>query len=260
MEPITPHRRSSISASLSKEPNGTIASCYYMPNPVSKRNPMELFWEPLKLDRRGGPAQGLAAGPFQIVPEDPPLAYFTCILKGPGDLVLRCGSIWDALEAAEALAGEVEDDDDDAEEDEDDSLSFLPLRLAAQERVLRKRGLNGTSWKVECADEFGKWWQQPSGGQPDVVAARVGLLMEYGPNLRTPIPRTSEAHVTESFERRAGPDPLRVLYAFDPKQRSSLLIGVHKTGNDRFHEEYVPVADRLYDEHPEEPKKEGLIE
>ena len=100
---------------------------------------MELFWEPFKLGRQGGPAQGLAAGPFQIVPEDPPLAYFTCILKGPGDLVLRCGSIRDALEAAEALAGEVDDDDDDDEED--DSLSFLPPRLAAQERALRKRGL-----------------------------------------------------------------------------------------------------------------------
>ena len=108
---------------------------------------MELFWEPLKLGRGGGPAQGLAAGPFQIVPEDPPLAYFTCILKGPGDLVLRCGSIRDALEAAEALAGEVDDDDDDdddddeEEEDDDDSLSFLPPRLAAQERALRERGL-----------------------------------------------------------------------------------------------------------------------
>ena len=107
---------------------------------------MELFWEPLKLARGGGPAQGLAAGPFQIVPEDPPLPYFTCILKGPGDLVLRCGSIRDALEAAEALAGEVDDDEDDEEEEddddeEDDSLSFLPPRLAAQERALRKRGL-----------------------------------------------------------------------------------------------------------------------
>ena len=107
---------------------------------------MELFWEPLKLGRQGGSAPGLAAGPFQIVPEDPPLAYFTCILKGPGDLVLRCGSIRDALEAAEALAGEVEeeeddDDDDEEDEDEDDSLSFLPPGLAAQERARRERGL-----------------------------------------------------------------------------------------------------------------------
>ena len=100
---------------------------------------MELFREPLKLGRRSGPAQSLTAGPFQIVPEDPPLAYFTCILKGPDNLFLRCGSIRDALEAAEAL--EEEDDEDD---DKDDDLSFLPPRLAAQERA-------GSRTKVKAA-------------------------------------------------------------------------------------------------------------
>lgn len=31
-------------------------------------------------------------------------------------------------------------------------------------------------------------------------------------------------------------------------------------GNDRFCEEFVPLADGLYDEHLEELRKEGLIE
>jgi predicted ATP-dependent endonuclease of OLD family len=38
-----------------------------------------------------------------------------------------------------------------------------------------------------------------------------------------------------------------------------LLIGGDKTGKDRFYEEYVPVADDLYDTHLEELKAEGLI-
>ena len=54
--------------------------------------------------------------------------------------------------------------------------------------------------------------------------------------------------------------PIRVFYAFDPRRTSILLIGGDKTGNDRFYEEYVPVADRLYEEHLEELRKEGLIE
>ena len=53
--------------------------------------------------------------------------------------------------------------------------------------------------------------------------------------------------------------PIRVFYAFDPRRTSILLIGGDKTGNDRFYEEYVPVADDLYDEHLEELRKEGLI-
>ncbi len=54
--------------------------------------------------------------------------------------------------------------------------------------------------------------------------------------------------------------PLRVFYAFDPRRTSILLIGGDKSGNDRFYEEYVPIADALYDQHLEELKREGLIE
>lgn len=38
-----------------------------------------------------------------------------------------------------------------------------------------------------------------------------------------------------------------------------LLIGGGKTGDKRFYQRYVPVADRLYDEHLEELKQEGAI-
>ncbi len=53
--------------------------------------------------------------------------------------------------------------------------------------------------------------------------------------------------------------PIRILYAMDPRRTSILLIGGDKTGNRRFYEEYVPIADRLYDEYLEELRKEGLI-
>src|SRR5690606_24874251 len=47
-----------------------------------------------------------------------------------------------------------------------------------------------------------------------------------------------------------GGRPYRVLYAFDPRRMAILLIGGNKTGNDRWYETSVPLADRLYDEHP----------
>ena len=46
---------------------------------------------------------------------------------------------------------------------------------------------------------------------------------------------------------------------FDPRRHAILLIGGDKTGNDRFYKEYVPIADRLYDEYLEDLKREGLI-
>ena len=43
--------------------------------------------------------------------------------------------------------------------------------------------------------------------------------------------------------------PYRVLYAFDPRRTAILLIGGNKTGNNRWYEVYVPVADSIYDRH-----------
>ena len=57
-----------------------------------------------------------------------------------------------------------------------------------------------------------------------------------------------------------GGRPYRVLYAFDPRRCAILLIGGDKTGNDRWYAENVPVADRLYNEHLDALRKEGLID
>lgn len=53
--------------------------------------------------------------------------------------------------------------------------------------------------------------------------------------------------------------PYRVLYAFDPRRCAILLIGGDETGKDRWYDEYVPIADRLYTEHLEILRREGLI-
>jgi hypothetical protein len=48
----------------------------------------------------------------------------------------------------------------------------------------------------------------------------------------------------------------RVLFAFDPRRCAILLVGGDKTGNDRWYEEYVPIADGLYDKHLETVRRE----
>lgn len=58
---------------------------------------------------------------------------------------------------------------------------------------------------------------------------------------------------------RAAASPYGFFYAFDPRRAAILLIGGDKTGDKRFYKRVIPVADRLYDEHVEELKKEGLI-
>ncbi len=51
--------------------------------------------------------------------------------------------------------------------------------------------------------------------------------------------------------------PCRVLYAFDPNRAAVLLIGGDKTGEKRWYEIFVPISDRLYDQHLADLKKQN---
>jgi hypothetical protein len=117
-------------------------------------------------------------------------------------------------------------------------------------------------WDVEYTDEFGEWWSGLTEGEQESLRAGVRLLGHYGPTL--PFPYSSvvngsrHGHMRELRIQHGG-RPFRVLYAFDPRRCAILLIGGDKTGNDRWYEEYVPIADRLYDEHLETLKNEESV-
>ena len=51
-----------------------------------------------------------------------------------------------------------------------------------------------------------------------------------------------------------------MLYAFDPRRCAVLLIGGDKTGDGRWYEKVVPIADKLYDEHLAALEKGGLTD
>jgi hypothetical protein len=53
--------------------------------------------------------------------------------------------------------------------------------------------------------------------------------------------------------------PLRTFFAFDPRRSAILLIGGDKTGDGRFYERMIPLADELYDDYLKELREEGLI-
>jgi hypothetical protein len=108
------------------------------------------------------------------------------------------------------------------------------------------------AWEVEYTGEFGAWWDGLSIGEQTDVRAVVGLLEEKGTALRRPhvgtISSSKHANMKELVVQHAG-RPYRVLFAFDPRRTGILLIGGDKTGKDRWYEEFVPIADGLYDEH-----------
>jgi hypothetical protein len=113
---------------------------------------------------------------------------------------------------------------------------------------------------VEYTDEFGAWWTTLGEGEQEDVAAHVTLLEERDVRLGYPyssgIKGSRHDHMRELRVQSAG-KPLRVFYAFDPRRMAILLIGGDKTGDGRFYETFIPIADRLYDEHIEALSKEG---
>jgi hypothetical protein len=118
------------------------------------------------------------------------------------------------------------------------------------------------AWDVEYTDKFGSWWDELTGHQQESVAATVGLLEIEGPKLPFPfssgIKNSKHSHMRELRIQHAG-RPYRVLYAFDPRRCAVLLLGGDKTGHDRWYGQFVPIADRLYDEHLELLRKEGQL-
>ncbi len=106
--------------------------------------------------------------------------------------------------------------------------------------------------EVEYTDEFERWWSELSEEEQDSVDASVYLLEAKGVALGHPysseVKGSKHGHMRELRIQHRG-EPYRVFYAFDPRRTAMLLIGGCKTGKGRFYEEYVPQADRIYDDH-----------
>ena len=117
-------------------------------------------------------------------------------------------------------------------------------------------------WEVEYTEQFAEWWNGLSVREQRSVTSIVGKLVEQGVHLPRPyssgIRGSRHSHMRE-LRVQSGGRPIRVFYAFDPRRSAILLIGGDKTGDNRFYERYIPIADNLYDDYIEELRREGLL-
>jgi hypothetical protein len=119
------------------------------------------------------------------------------------------------------------------------------------------------TWDIEYTDEFGDWWAGLGEDEQVSLDMSVRLLEARGPLLGFPhssgINGSRHSHMRELRTQHDG-RPFRTLYAFDPRRSAILLIGGDKTGDNRWYDLNILVADQLYDEHLEQLQKEGLID
>jgi hypothetical protein len=117
------------------------------------------------------------------------------------------------------------------------------------------------AWDVEVTDQCEAWFDALEDDEWDAVVVAVGVLAAHGPSLGRPLVDSihSSRHANMK-ELRVPGDHMRVLFAFDPRRTAILLLGGNKAGKwQSWYREMIPVADRLYDDHLEELKREGLL-
>ena len=115
------------------------------------------------------------------------------------------------------------------------------------------------AWDVEYTDEFEEWWNELGESEQEDIDASVRLLEQIGPSLARPhVDTVNGSKHSNMKELRTQSDgrPFRTLFAFDPRRCAILLIGGDKTGDERFYDRMIPVADKLYDDHLEAIKRE----
>jgi len=117
-------------------------------------------------------------------------------------------------------------------------------------------------WNVEGTSEFEDWYGSLDAEEQVALDGSIALLEEHGPALGRPhadTVRGSRFANMKELRTQVGGRPLRTFFAFDPRRSAILLIGGEKTGETRFYERMIPIADQLYTTYLDELKAEGLL-
>jgi hypothetical protein len=105
--------------------------------------------------------------------------------------------------------------------------------------------------EVVADDVFIEWYQELSDADADAVTDAVNLLERVGVALGYPHSSQIKGsrYALRELRIQSQGRPLRVFYAFDPDRQGVLLLGGDKTGDDRFYEQMVPRAERVWEEY-----------
>jgi len=115
-------------------------------------------------------------------------------------------------------------------------------------------------WDIVATEEFETWFDTLAESEQEDVRAVIVILSEQGPQLSRPYADTvngSRHSNMKELRIQSGGKPFRAFFAFDPQRSAVLLIGGDKTGDKRFYDRNIRLADNLYDRHLEELKKKG---
>lgn len=110
-------------------------------------------------------------------------------------------------------------------------------------------------WEIRTTDIFDAWFDGLDAVDRENVIAAMMVLRELGPTLPRPYAdsvKGSEHKNMKELRVQSRGNPIRALFAFDPKRTGVLLCAGEKVGKEkRFYKELIPVADREFTAHLE---------
>ncbi|CAM3447467.1 type II toxin-antitoxin system RelE/ParE family toxin [Halomonas lysinitropha] len=112
-------------------------------------------------------------------------------------------------------------------------------------------------WQIEQTRTFEGWYFSLDDTDRENVLAALLMLRERGPMLPRPHADTlngSQYPNMKELRIQSQGRPLRAFFAFDPQRTGIVLCAGDKTGNKRFYDDLIPVADREYAAHLESLK------
>lgn len=112
-------------------------------------------------------------------------------------------------------------------------------------------------WQIEQTRTFEEWYFSLDDTDRENVLAALLMLRERGPMLPRPHADTvngSQYRNMKELRIQSQGRPLRAFFAFDPRRTGIVLCAGDKTGNKRFYDDLIPVADREYAAHLESLK------
>lgn len=105
---------------------------------------------------------------------------------------------------------------------------------------------------VFFTEYFTDWLDSLTLAEKESVLHVMGVLTQYGYNLKRPHADTIKgSKLTNLKELRIQHDgnPYRAFFVFDPTRKAVLLCGGDKTGDKRFYDKMIPIAERVYSEY-----------
>lgn len=107
----------------------------------------------------------------------------------------------------------------------------------------------GNMWNILQTQEFKQWYEGLDIPAKESIYEKILVLQEFGPNLGRPYVDTLNGSRHKNMKELRVQNknrPFRIFFAFTPNRDGILLIGGNKSGQKKFYETMILLADELY--------------